>query len=100
MKNDVELIDTSNVHKNNYTNNKYNSIQNQSNGNTYYKYQNYAKQNVNNKKIDIDINIGSKVNHPKFGNGTVNSLIGKFYEVKFDDGITRVIQGEFLKLLL
>lgn len=43
------------------------------------------------------LSTGAKVFHDKFGNGTISRSIGKFWEVKFDNGMTHVVQGDFLK---
>lgn len=55
-----------------------------------------------NKNIVIEeskskFQIGSKVSHSKFGNGVIVKRMGKFFEVKFEDDIRRVLDEEFLK---
>ena len=50
----------------------------------------YAKQqthaNVNAAAVAAQLAEGMRVNHPKFGNGTVLNVNGKIIQVQFDDG--------------
>lgn len=62
------------------------------------RYNNTTKPSfTNNNSSFSQLKVGQSVSHEKFGSGVIKKLVGQFAEVKFDDGMMRIIKASFLK---